>query len=253
VSGEGALAQTVGQEGTVPRVARHSLFFQRMSALLLAIVCAGFARTLFLRPVFQVPPIPWYLYVHGIVLTAWFALLVVQTSLIAARRTDLHRRLGIAGAILAVAVVGTGLVAILGMPHRLRSLDLATKALTVWTSFAFIAAFSILVTAALSLRRRPEAHRRLMLLASLAIIGPALGRIGLLLSQAGVPPTLALIAVNILVWVGLPVMLMVHDRRVARRLHPATIWGTTVFFVLLIGSIAVSNSGVGRALVKALE
>jgi len=253
VSREAALAQTVDQDGTVPRVARRSRFFQRMSVLLLALVFAGFARTLFLRPVFQVPPIPWYLYVHGIVLTAWFALLVVQSSLIAARRTDLHRRLGIAGAILAVAVVGTGLVAILGMPSRLRSLDLATKALTVWTSFAFIVAFSILVTAALSLGHRPEVHRRLMLLASVAIIGPALGRIGLLLSQAGVPSALALISVNILVWVGLPVMLMVHDFRVARRLHTASIWGTTAFFVLLIGAIAVSSSGLGRALVKALE
>jgi hypothetical protein len=49
------------------------------------------------------------LQVHGLVFSAWLVLFLVQTGLIAAGRVDVHRRLGIAGAILALAklVLGT--------------------------------------------------------------------------------------------------------------------------------------------------
>ena len=45
-------------------------------------------------------------HLHGIVMTLWFALFVVQTRLIAAHRTDLHRRVGVFGALLVVLAPG---------------------------------------------------------------------------------------------------------------------------------------------------
>ena len=232
---------------------RRGRFFQSMSVALLVIALFGFARTLFLRPLFHVPPIPWYLYVHGFIMTSWFALLVTQTSLIAAHRTDLHRRVGIAGAFLAIAVVGMSLVAVLTYPHRSRSLDFTARSVTVWTDFAFLVTFSTLVAFALSLRTRPDIHRRLMLLASIAIIGPAVGRIAFVAHDAGFPLPLALIATNTLVLLGLPLAMLVHDMRTSRRPHPATTIAVVWFFALLVGSIAVSGSDVGHAVVKALE
>jgi len=62
-------------------------------------------------PVFKPLPIPGYLYLHGIVLTSWFVWFTMQTFLIQSRRTALHRRLGVAGAVLAVAVPFAGLLA----------------------------------------------------------------------------------------------------------------------------------------------
>jgi hypothetical protein len=58
-----------------------------MSTVTLVIVLAGFARTLYLRPVFQPQPIPAHLYVHGLVLTSWFVWLWVQTLLVQTGRS----------------------------------------------------------------------------------------------------------------------------------------------------------------------
>lgn len=78
-------------------------YFPVVFGLLFAGMLFGFSETFFLRSLFRVVPIPFYLYVHGGVLTTWFVLVLVQTCLIAAHRQDIHRRLGIVA--LAVAVV----------------------------------------------------------------------------------------------------------------------------------------------------
>jgi hypothetical protein len=239
-------------------------FFQGMSVVLLLIVLIGFARTLFLRPLTHVPSIPWYLYAHGIVLTCWFTQLVAQTSLIALRRTDLHRRLGIVGAILAIAVLGISLFTVLSVPHRLKTghlsndpataapLNLAAASPIVWTDLAALGLFSTLVGTALLLRRRPEAHRRLMLLASISIIGPAAGRVAALAHLwTGIP--FAETAIGILGVFGLPLTLIVHDLIKTRRLHPAATWGTAGYYVAMFGAFAVSNSAAGVGLLKALQ
>src|SRR5215510_1481756 len=101
-----------------PRTVSRDPFFAAMSAVILAIVLSGFAPTLYLRPVFKPVPIPGYLYLHGIVLTSWFAWFFMQTLLIQSRRTALHRRLGVAGAVLAFAVPFAGLLATSGAVGR---------------------------------------------------------------------------------------------------------------------------------------
>jgi hypothetical protein len=47
--------------------------------------------------IFAAPPIPGYVYVHGAALSAWFLLIVAQTSFVSIGRTAVHRRLGTAG------------------------------------------------------------------------------------------------------------------------------------------------------------
>jgi hypothetical protein len=70
---------------------------------------AGFARTYYLKFAFGTPALPWLLHVHGALMTSWFALFFVQVNLIAARRVVLHRRLGVAGAVLAGLIVVVGI------------------------------------------------------------------------------------------------------------------------------------------------
>jgi hypothetical protein len=62
------------------------------------------------EPLFATPALPLSFHIHGALFTAWVLLFAAQTSLVAARRTDLHKRLGIGGAVLAVAMVISGLV-----------------------------------------------------------------------------------------------------------------------------------------------
>ena len=75
-----------------------SLELNRKVAVGIAVVMfivnfAGFVPTFFLRPLFDVPQIPPYLYLHGVVGTAWFALVVTQAVLIANRQFTRHRQL----------------------------------------------------------------------------------------------------------------------------------------------------------------
>jgi hypothetical protein len=207
---------------------RPRWFFVGMSAALLAIVLAGFARTFFLREYFgtaQLPTglqtLPALLHVHGIVLTSWFVLFLVQTTLIASRHTDIHRRLGVAGAILAIVVVVVSLmVNIRAIPRSpANGLSAAELPGLIGANIASLLNFSVLAASGIYLRRRPETHKRLMLLASISIIGPALSRI------PGVHEFPVLYLVGMLsLFIALPLYDIVRNRRV----HPATAWAAIV-------------------------
>jgi hypothetical protein len=225
--------------------------------LLLALVLTDFGRTLFARPFFDVPPIPWYLFVHGFVLSTWFVLLVAQTVLVAAHRTDLHRRLGVLGGIVAVALVGISLVAVRGFPAHVQASVLSIDVEfpidvmrnIVWTDLASLLIFSTFVGTALFWRRRSDVHKRLMVLASMAILGPAVARIVSLLA----PPLALGIVIQTVGLVGLPLTVVLHDLLATRRVHWATAVGVTATFVAIFGAIAIANTGLGAALVAALE
>src|SRR5688572_12989748 len=81
-----ATATQIGLE----RAAARSGFFFWMSVVLLAFLIVGFAPSLYLRVFFDTPPIPFYLHVHGAVVTSWFVWLVLQTSLVRTGRTATH-------------------------------------------------------------------------------------------------------------------------------------------------------------------
>ena len=132
-------------------------FFLGMSGLLLLILLVGFSRTLYLRLFFEVPAIPGYLHVHGATVTAWFVLLVVQASLVNVRRVDIHRRLGILGAVLGVAVIPAGLMATLQFIPRLPEIGLpfevAPRVVTwiVFANFHMLLGFVVFLAAASAL------------------------------------------------------------------------------------------------------
>src|SRR5258708_32239726 len=67
---------------------------------MVAVVFIGFVGSYFLAGVFRAPLPSLIIHIHGAAFTAWILLLVTQTSLVAAGRTDIHRRLGIAGFLL---------------------------------------------------------------------------------------------------------------------------------------------------------
>ena len=96
------------------RQPRRESFFLVLSALMFLVVLGGFSRTLYLRPFTDVQDmtgrgIPSHLIVHGLVMTAWFALVVAQTWLVRSRQVATHRRFGLFGAALGCAVIATGL------------------------------------------------------------------------------------------------------------------------------------------------
>lgn len=105
---------------------KRSRFYLILTVLLLLLVLLGFGRTFYFRSFFEQPVrwqmdrLPWLYVVHGVAMTAWFVLLVLQSALINLRRHQVHRKLGYALAGLAVLVVVTGLQAVLdATPSRL--------------------------------------------------------------------------------------------------------------------------------------
>ena len=145
-----------------------------------AVVFAGFARTYYLKFLFGAPPLPWLLHLHGALMTSWFVLFFTQTRLIATHRIDVHRRLGIFGAVLAGLMVVIG--ATVALRGAARDIHLSSVAgppplMVIGFFFAVLLVFATLVGAALLLRHRSDYHKRMMLLSCLSMVGPGLTRI----------------------------------------------------------------------------
>ena len=189
-------------------------FYAGMSGLALLVVLVGFARTYYLKGLFGAPSLPLLLHVHGAVMTLWFVLFVTQAALIRARRIDLHRVLGVAGAAFALVLVPIGFAT--ARQFVLRSLDdpdlLPVAAAIAGYDAVVLGVFAGLVGAALLWRGRTDIHKRLMTLAALSLLGPPLARL--------VGDEAAVLASNLIVLV--PVVL---DTLWNRRLHPAFGWG----------------------------
>ena len=92
----------------ITRRRRERWFYVCMSAAVVITVFAGFAPTYYLRPRFTTAPLMPLLHLHGLVFTSWVVLFVTQTTLVAAHRTDIHRRLGIVGGVIAVLMILIG-------------------------------------------------------------------------------------------------------------------------------------------------
>ncbi len=140
-------------------------------------VLIGFARTYYLKFAFDTPALPSLLvHAHGLVMTLWFALFVVQAVLIARGRVGWHRRLGVFGAILALSIVVLGVSVALGMARRGEWAGMPPLVFLV-VPLGDMVVFSMLAAAGLLLRRRPAFHKRLMLLASTSLLAAAVTRI----------------------------------------------------------------------------
>jgi hypothetical protein len=156
-----------------------------MALAALLTVVAGFGPSYFFKAHFGGPELPPLLHVHGALFTAWMVLFLTQALLVAGRRTDLHRRLGVAGGLLAVAMPLVGAVVAIGAAKRGATPPGGPPPLVfLAVPLGDLVVFSTLVAAGLSLRRRSEIHKRLMLLATIGLLPPAIGRLPYL-SDAG--------------------------------------------------------------------
>jgi len=168
--------------GTNAARSRFHTFFAITVALLIVV---GFFRTFYARPLFDLPPLPSLYVLHGIVFTAWLVLFVVQTRLVATRKVAVHRKLGIAGAVFAAAIIIIGVITAIhsaAIPQP-RPLGMSSQQFSI-VALTSITLFTIFIAAAISLRRKPEYHRRLMVLAMISVLGPPIARL-LMLFHAG--------------------------------------------------------------------
>jgi hypothetical protein len=220
MSADAALA--AGRPPIVPPAAsawrRDRRFFTGMALAVALAVFIGFAPTYYLKSAFATPALRPLFHLHGALFTSWIVLLIVQTGLVAARRVDIHRRLGVAGGVLAATMIVVGLTAAIdGLRRGLTIPGGPSPASFFAVPFFDMVVFASLVGTGLYFRRRPETHKRLMLLATLSLLAAAFARIPPI-GSLGPPGFFG--AVDLLVITG-----MVYDRVTRGRVHPAFLWG----------------------------
>lgn len=237
------------------RVLNDRRFFTGMALAMTAVVFIGFVPTYYLVALNDAPTpiLTPRIHVHAALSTAWMLLLVAQTGLISAGRPDIHRLTGTAGVALAAAILVSGLYTAIHSERRVHTLANAgtLEDPYVFLIFPFVAAglFALFAVAGVAQRRRPEYHKRLMLLSTMSLLGPALARIANQAQPFPIPPGAigALVLMNLFL-----AALVAYDLTTRGRLHPATLWGGGFLLVSEPLRVAIGYSEPWRAFARTL-
>ncbi len=235
---------TIQFERKLTRHVGRSFYFV-MALVLAAIVLFGFSHTV--PGDFATPGFPPLLVVHGLVFLTWVVLFVAQPALVVRGSLALHRRLGWFGAGLAVLMVVMGYGAVL---LALRSGSVPSfypHGLFLCRGFLGVALFAGLLAAGVVRRREADWHKRLMLCASIIVIGPGLER-ALPLPLFGAQwPFVADGLTDLLLLAGPAVDLVVRHR-----VHPAYLWALASVVTTQIATDLLAPSAVTASVLKAL-
>jgi hypothetical protein len=227
------------------------VFYSGMAIGLALTVLVGFGPTYYTKLFGDAPmatlsggPMTALVHVHGVLFTTWVLLFIVQTALVAQHKVAIHRRLGIAGALLAASMVAVGTLTALKMASRGSApggLDPIAFTMIPLSDMFFFAAF---VATALLMRANREAHKRLMLLAYLSILVAAVARL---------PGVLALGPLAFF-WLTFSVILVgiIYDLVSRHRVHPVYIWGGGSLVLSVPLRLAVSRTDAWKSFAQSL-
>ena len=221
-------------------------FYLFMSLLIAAVVVYGFSQTVEQRLLHAVPARPFLLYVHGAVFSGWVAFLILQSLLVRTNHVRWHRTLGWFGAALGVAVVVLGVwTAVVMSRFRVVHFNGRGAVANLGLSFYDIAAFAVSFALAIAWRKRPEYHRRLILLATCALTSAAFGRFPASL----IPSHWFFVGVDSLVLLG-----VVRDLIVSRRIHQVYRVGLPVFIVcqMAVMYVLLTDAPLWRGIANAI-
>ena len=231
---------------------RARTFYLAFALMAVAAVAIGFSTTYFIPGPRGTLNIPWIVHVHGWTAMAWVFLLVAQVVLVRSGRSRLHRQVGKAAIPLAIGVWGSGIAVGIWVAGR----DLPSQGETAYEAFGgtfnSLSLFLSLVIAAVLLRRKPDWHKRLMLLAMIAVLWPAWFRFRHLM-----PPVSRPDIVFGLLLADLPILVAaVRDRLRWGRVHPVWAYvGSAVFIEQTVETLAFGSGLMiphGRALYQLL-
>jgi hypothetical protein len=192
-------------------------FFVLMASTIMVIVFAGFAPSFYLRAALQPDnKLSILLHVHGAVFSTWIILFLVQAILIVRGSRTLHRRLGWLAAVIAVAMVGLVAAATVEEMRRVPPFPPAPVALALNTFDTVV--FAILVSSAIYLRKQPMWHKRLLLSATLILLGAPILRLLILLAGH---ISHEILVIDVLLVDLLFLICFAFDLHSRHRIHPA--------------------------------
>ena len=194
-------------------------FYFSMALLIAIVVVYGFSHTIGENLLHASPIPPAILTLHAIVFPGWVLFFILQSALVRTRNVPLHRTLGWFGLALGIGIIVVGYLTAIGMDRfHLQGEPTDTPAFLI-VQLMDLTCFAIPFALAIYWRRRPEYHRRLMLIASCGLTDAAFGRFPAL------PLAFSPVGVDALVLLGI-----LRDLIVDRRIHKVYLYA----FPLLI-------------------
>jgi hypothetical protein len=236
------------------RLARDTTrwFYVWMAGACALIAVGGFAPTYWLQlapGTFIGSPL---LHLHALLFSAWSLFFLLQTAFAALGRVDRHRAWGLLGISLATAMVFVGFAAAdevlakrlaAGFGDRARAFHIV--------SISMITLFGVFVFAAIAYVARPEIHKRLMLLATITVIPPAIARLFFAVNVGigaglrpglGPPRSVESVMISALIADALILVAVTYDVRTRGRVHPAYLIGGVIIVVVQVLRVPVSTT-----------
>lgn len=229
--------------GAAPPARAMRWVFPALQLYMAALVFIGFAPSFYLKPerALAMPPV---IHAHAAIMTLWIVFMAVQGVLPARGRIDLHRKLGWLGAGLAALVLVSGvMVAGQGVHDGWDPFKLGSPEAFAAIPFRDLATFTpFLILGLLARKRAPEAHKRLMTLATLSVLPAALARLG------AFTPEPMVVALN-----HLPIAAMVLcDLVTRRRVLASTALGSAYLIAATPLCLALARTDAWQDFVRAL-
>jgi hypothetical protein len=178
---------------------------------------------------------PWWVHIHAVTFMTWIGFYVLQNTLVVRNNIATHRKLGRVGAGYAAWMIVVGLVLTPLTLAAGRSPPFFTPPYFLALDWMNIVVFGALFYAAIHQRKRTDWHRRLMLCATICLIGPAVGRLIVLSGNTMTAPLLvALLLIYLIVAMG-------FDLINRGRIHVAYVWGGVALVLFAAGTELLSR------------
>jgi len=195
---------------TGPRGFVDKYFYFAMSVLIPVIVFSGFSRTINENLLHPAIPRPRILWVHAAAFASWVMFFLFQSILVRTRRVKWHRFFGWFGAVLGAGMVPLGVATaiVMGRFDTYQLHQPGAEPFFIIPVFD-MAAFGTLLALAIACRKKPELHRRLLFIATCALLDAAFARFDFMFDHS-----LFLFCPDLVIGLG-----VVRDFLVNRRIH----------------------------------
>ena len=235
-------------------------FYFWMAVAMMATAFLGFTPTFWAPLARGVPERSAVIAVHAMLFFGWTLFVILQTRLVATGKVVRHRDIGLIGISLATAMVIFGVMAAVGSAQRAAAANhaLGGEAFMI-VPLAAMLTFGVLVAAAIGNVRRPDWHKRLMLVATASILEAAIARVFIvyvvmggqvppfqgtagLAGLPGPPPPVAGVLPPAIIGLLFVVAGMIYDRRTVGKIHPAYWWGGGLVLAVQLLKIPFSET-----------
>jgi hypothetical protein len=217
---------------------RFANFYLFSAVASLLIVLSGFSLTYILPVSTGTFSGGALLHFHGAMFFGWILLFIVQPALVHGHNVKMHRKVGVAGFVLAAGMLIIG-VTVAITTARLKSPDLLVAGLNpkqfLIVPLTDMLLFAVFLGFSLASLKKPEAHKRLMLLSTISILPAAWGRLALMMGVAN--PLIFLLMQEAFLLAGIA-----NDLITRRKVHPVYLWGGALLVLVHAARFPLAGS-----------